>query len=72
MLQIADDVVAATGSDSAVEFVGRPVDDPQVRRPDTTLATELLGWSPRVDWRDGLARTVAWFRSTDSGRGAAR
>ncbi len=62
VLQIADDVVAATGSASAVQFVGRPVDDPQVRRPDTTLAAELLGWSPAVDWRDGLDRTVAWFR----------
>jgi dTDP-glucose 4,6-dehydratase len=62
VLQIADDVVAATGSGSAVQFVGRPVDDPQVRRPDTTRAAELLGWSPAVDWRDGLDRTVAWFR----------
>lgn len=62
VLQIADDVVAATRSGSAVQFVGRPVDDPQVRRPDTTLAAELLGWSPAVDWRDGLGRTVAWFR----------
>jgi len=62
VLQIADDVVAATGSGSALQFVGRPVDDPQVRRPDTTRAAELLGWSPAVDWRDGLDRTVAWFR----------
>ncbi len=82
VLQIADDVVAATGSSSAVEFVGRPVDDPQVRRPDTTLATQLLGWSPRVDWLDGLSRTVDWFRtqgrspdrfrSADAGRGDPR
>ena len=63
VLQIADDVIAATGSDSAVEFVGRPVDDPQVRRPDTTLAQALLDWAPRVDWREGLGRTVDWFRT---------
>ncbi len=62
VLAIADDVIAATGSDSVVEFVGRPVDDPQVRRPDTTVAAALLGWSPRVDWQAGLARTVNWFR----------
>jgi dTDP-glucose 4,6-dehydratase len=37
------------------------VDDPQVRRPDTTLARELLGWAPAVAWEQGLARTVAWF-----------
>ena len=65
VLAIADDVVAATGSGSEVRFIGRPVDDPQVRRPDASLARELLGWEPRVDWADGLARTVAWFRSLE-------
>jgi dTDP-glucose 4,6-dehydratase len=59
--QIAEDVVAATGSVSPIVHVERPVDDPQVRRPDTTLARELLGWAPAVAWEQGLARTVAWF-----------
>jgi dTDP-glucose 4,6-dehydratase len=59
--QIAEDVVAATGSASPIVHVERPVDDPQVRRPDTTLARELLGWAPAVAWEQGLARTVAWF-----------
>jgi dTDP-glucose 4,6-dehydratase len=61
VLQIAEDVVAATGSSSEVVHVERPVDDPQVRRPDTTVARELLGWAPAVEWRHGLARTVEWF-----------
>lgn len=64
--RIAEDVVAAVGSGVPLEFVGRPVDDPQVRRPDTTLARTLLGWEPRVDWADGLARTVAWFREREA------
>src|SRR3954468_338002 len=59
--QIAEDVVAATGSSSQIVHVGRPVDDPQVRRPDTTLARDLLGWAPAVEWQQGLARTVEWF-----------
>ena len=59
--QIAEDVVAATGSASPILYVKRPVDDPQVRRPDTTLARDLLGWTPSVSWQDGLARTVSWF-----------
>ena len=59
--QIAEDVVAACGSSSPIELVDRPVDDPQVRRPDTALAEELLGWSPQVPWEQGLARTVEWF-----------
>ena len=59
--QIAEDVLAATGSASPIEYVERPVDDPQVRRPDTSLAERLLGWQPRVSWRKGLADTVEWF-----------
>jgi dTDP-glucose 4,6-dehydratase len=37
------------------------VDDPCRRRPDTSLARELLGWQPRVDWTEGLKRTIGWF-----------
>jgi len=59
--QIAEDVVAAAGSSSDIVHVDRPVDDPQVRRPDTTLARDLLGWAPAVPWREGLDRTVEWF-----------
>lgn len=62
VLRIAQDVVAATGSRSAIRFVERPVDDPTVRRPDTTRARETLGWEPLVEWQEGLSRTVAWFR----------
>jgi dTDP-glucose 4,6-dehydratase len=60
--QIAEDVIAATGSSSPLRFVGRVVDDPQVRRPDTTLARSLFGWEPGVSWADGLRATVDWFR----------
>lgn len=47
--------------DEAKRYAEALVDDPTVRRPDTTLARELLGWEPAVDWPDGLARTVACF-----------
>jgi dTDP-glucose 4,6-dehydratase len=63
--QIAEDVVRATGGTSEIEFIERPVDDPQVRRPDTTLAQRVLGWTPTVSWADGLEQTVAWFRTAD-------
>jgi dTDP-glucose 4,6-dehydratase len=63
--QIAEDVVRATGGASEIEFIERPVDDPQVRRPDTALAERVLGWSPTVSWQDGLDRTVEWFRTAD-------
>lgn len=61
VLAIAEDVRDAVGATVPIEFIDRPVDDPTVRRPDTTLARRELGWEPRVDWRDGLGRTVEWF-----------
>jgi dTDP-glucose 4,6-dehydratase len=61
VLELAERIIALTGSSSTVEFVDRPVDDPCVRRPDTTLAQQMLGWQPKVPWQDGLARTAEWF-----------
>ncbi|WP_069169941.1 UDP-glucuronic acid decarboxylase family protein [Streptomyces griseus] len=58
---IARRVIAMTGSSSALTFVERPVDDPERRRPDTTLARELLGWEPRVSSEEGIKRTIAYF-----------
>jgi dTDP-glucose 4,6-dehydratase len=62
--RIAEDVVAATGSSSPIELIERPVDDPEVRKPDTSLAERELGWRPEVAWEEGLARTVDWFAQT--------
>jgi UDP-glucuronate decarboxylase len=42
-----------------------PADDPTQRRPDITLARERLGWQPTVPLPEGLARTIAWFKSID-------
>jgi dTDP-glucose 4,6-dehydratase len=63
VLDLARLVVEIAGSDSDVAFVARPEDDPSVRQPDITLARDVLGWEPRVDVRDGIRRTVEWFRS---------
>jgi dTDP-glucose 4,6-dehydratase len=62
VLELAETVRDLCGSDSPITFVPRPQDDPWVRRPDITLAQELLDWEPRVGLMDGLARTVDWFR----------
>ncbi|RMF83069.1 MAG: SDR family oxidoreductase [Planctomycetota bacterium] len=66
ILEFARQIVRLADSDSEVRLVPRPPDDPQLRRPDITRATELLGWSPRVDRDDGLRRTIDWFRHTAS------
>lgn len=61
MLRLAEWIVELTGSDSSVEFIDLPVDDPKVRRPDTTRAEQLLDWRPVVPSEVGLRRTVEWF-----------
>ncbi len=61
--QAAEKVVELTGARSPIVCVGRPVNDPERRRPDLTRARELLGWSPKVDWQTGFAKTVDYFRS---------
>lgn len=62
MLELAEQVLAETGSTSKVEFLPLPADDPKVRQPDITLAQDVLGWNPTVPLREGLRQTVAWFR----------
>jgi dTDP-glucose 4,6-dehydratase len=58
LLELAHTVVEVTGSRSEVVFEALPTDDPQVRRPDITLAREVLGWEPEVGLREGLLRTI--------------
>ncbi len=55
-------MIELTDSSSELAFEALPVDDPIQRRPDITLAREQLGWEPRVDVRDGLQRTIDYFR----------
>ncbi|MEV7964799.1 UDP-glucuronic acid decarboxylase family protein [Sphaerisporangium sp. NPDC088356] len=61
MLRLATMIRDLTGSSSPITFVDRPVDDPGVRRPDTSLAAKRLGWRPEVDVTAGLLRTITWF-----------
>jgi dTDP-glucose 4,6-dehydratase len=60
---IARAVAAAAKVDTHLEFHPRPEDDPTVRRPDISLAEEVLGWRPQIAVEEGLARTIDWFRS---------
>lgn len=66
VLQLARSIIAAARSQSAVEFVDRPVDDPAVRRPDTTLIERELAWRPIVPWAEGIARTIEHFAALRS------
>ncbi|AJG20590.1 UDP-glucuronic acid decarboxylase family protein [Cupriavidus basilensis] len=62
MLELASHIVELTGSRSTIEFKPLPADDPTQRRPDTRLAEEMIGWNPSVHFRDGLSKTVDYFK----------
>ncbi len=62
VMDIAKEVLALTGSSSPIVFEPLPEDDPKVRRPDITRAGAMLGWKPRIPLKEGLRRTVEYFR----------
>jgi dTDP-glucose 4,6-dehydratase len=61
ILELAHAVIDTIQSGSAIVFEPLPADDPKVRRPDISLAREVLGWEPKVRLREGLARTAVWY-----------
>ncbi len=63
--ELADLVLEMTGSRSKLVHRPLPADDPTQRQPDITLARNRLGWEPTIQLRDGLKRTIDWFRSID-------
>jgi dTDP-glucose 4,6-dehydratase len=72
VLRLAETVRDLTGSTSPIEFVARPVDDPAIRCPDTSLAQRRLGWHPAVALDEGLRRTIAWFRTRSGPQASAQ
>lgn len=62
VLELAEVIRELAGSASPVNFIDRAQDDPSQRQPDITLARKELHWEPRVELRDGLQKTIAWFR----------
>jgi dTDP-glucose 4,6-dehydratase len=62
ILEFAETIRAAVGSQSEILFKPLPVDDPQTRRPDITRARTVLGWEPKVPLAQGLESTIRYFR----------
>jgi len=62
MLELAELVLDVTGAAVDIVFGPLPSDDPKQRRPDISLAERVLGWHPTVDLREGLGRTLDWYR----------
>ena len=61
ILQLAQEVIALTGSSAKIVNRPLPIDDPKQRCPDISRAQELLSWTPGVKLRDGLVKTIAYF-----------
>lgn len=64
MGELATTIIDLTGSCSPIRYIPRPPDDPNHRRPDITLARQLLGWEPNIGLAEGLKRTIAWFTTS--------
>lgn len=60
--ELAEEVIAMTGSRSKLVFRPLPSDDPRQRQPDISLARAVLDWSPKIDLKSGLEKTIAYFR----------
>ena len=63
MIELANEVVKQTGSKSKIVFKPLPSDDPRCRRPDLTVAKEILGYKPKVLLAAGLTKTIAYFKA---------
>ena len=63
VLNLAEIILEMTGSKSKITYKDLPSDDPIKRKPDITKAQEILGWEPKVDIKDGLAKTIEYFKS---------
>ena len=59
---IAYKIISLVNSKSSIVYKKLPSDDPKRRKPDITLAKELLGWSPKIGIKDGLECTIAYFK----------
>ena len=62
ILELAEILIRMTGSRAKIVFKPLPQDDPTQRKPDITLAQKKLGWQPRVPLKEGLAKTIEYFR----------
>jgi dTDP-glucose 4,6-dehydratase len=61
--QAAEEVVNLTGSSSKIIYTALPKDDPKIRQPDITKAKDILGWEPKIDRKEGLAKTYEFFKT---------
>ena len=62
--QFAEEIIRITGTNSKIEYRPLPVDDPKVRQPDITRARKILGWEPKVQFDEGIKKTIEYFKES--------
>ena len=68
--QFAEEIIRITGARSTVEYKPLPEDDPKVRQPDISRAKKILGWEPKVQFDEGIKKTIEYFRNALKGAGS--
>lgn len=66
--ELAEKIIAMTGSSSKIVFKSLPNDDPKQRQPDITLAKKKLGWEPTIELEDGLSRMIEYFKRSKTNK----
>jgi dTDP-glucose 4,6-dehydratase len=68
--QFAEEIIRITGARSTIDYKPLPVDDPKVRQPDIARAKKVLGWEPKVQFEEGIKKTIEYFRKALKGAGS--
>src|SRR5438046_5305536 len=68
--QFAEEIIRITGARSRIDYKPLPADDPKVRQPDISRAEKVLGWEPKVQFEEGIKKTIEYFRNALKGAGS--
>ena len=68
--QFAEEIIRITGAKSKIEYKPLPEDDPKVRQPDISRAKKILGWEPKVEFDEGIKKTIEYFRNASKSAGS--
>ena len=68
--QFAEEIIRIMGAKSSIQFKPLPEDDPKVRQPDISRAKKILGWQPKVEFEEGIKKTIEYFRNASKTAGS--
>jgi dTDP-glucose 4,6-dehydratase len=68
--QFGEEIIRITGAKSKIDYKPLPEDDPKVRQPDISRAKKILGWEPKVQFDEGIKKTIEYFRNALKGAGS--